>query len=56
MSREPFAREFGDGLERAWFFEKVSGARNELDFHFAFHFRHRLTIHVDHDVILPADD
>src|SRR5437870_11710385 len=56
ISREPLARKFGDGLERARFFEEVSGARNKLEFHFALHFRYRLAIQVDHDVILPADD
>src|SRR5438128_11656626 len=56
VTHKPIARELRDLLEGAWLFEQMRRARYDVDLDLAAHFRTRLLIYVDHDVIFAAHD
>src|SRR6266404_308205 len=54
MLLEPFGRQVGDLLERAWFLKQMRCARDDFQFFLATQLCERLFIHLDHSVIQSA--
>ena len=53
---KPVGGQLRDALQGPGFFEEMSGAGNDFQFHFAVHSSARLFVQLNHDIILAADD
>src|SRR5450756_974740 len=56
VAKEPINGQRGDALKRAWFFEQMGGAGDDLEALLAGKLVQCLTVELDHHAIVAADD